>query len=224
MDITGPFWMLIRARILKGTLSWKSGSAIIAPEEAVVWLYLPPFAWTSETGAAGSLIEIEGLFSILAPEPHWPKVPCLFNSAHPVPRSFAEASRFLKKHKPYAEVMLQPNASGAVLKVKAILDKQFVENISMEAISRQLKTSSAVVSRQFKASYGFPPMVYKRGLRVTVAMYHLLSGKPAIEAAALAGYDDLGRFYKQFKEYLHLTPESHRVRAGQKTPRRTRKL
>lgn len=220
MDITGPFWMLIRSRTLKGKTSWKSGSQFITPKITTVWLYVPPFDWTSEYDESGTLVEIEGLFSIIPPERHWPKTPCLIYSKKPVPQSFAEVSSFLSDHAPETEVALQPKPSGTAQKVKFLLDQKFAEDISMAAISRQLKTSSAVISRQFKSSYGFPPMAYKRGLRVTVAMFHLLAGKPPSEAAALAGYGDLGRFYKQFKQYIRLTPESHRVQKSQKTPGR----
>jgi len=222
MDVTGPFWMLIRLKTRKGRTSWKTGSQFIAPKGAMVWLYVPPFGWTSERNQAGSWLEVEGLFSVLAPESHWPEVPCLIYSQRRIPKSFAEVSRFLRDHVPVAEVSLQPKPTGTAEKVKILLDQTFAEDISMATIAKRLKTSSAVISRQFKASYGFSPMNYKRGLRVTVAMFHLLSGRTAIEAAERAGYQDLGRFYKQFKEYIRLTPESHRVKKGQKTPRRSR--
>ena len=82
----------------------------------------------------------------------------------------------------------------------------------MAEISKKLKTSGAVLSRQFKAAFGFTPMHYKRGLRITAAMYHLLSGKVPAEAAFLSGYRDIGRFYKQFKQYTQQTPDSHRIK------------
>lgn len=222
MDITGPFWMLIRVKTLSGKTSWKSGSKFVASKK-VVYLYVPPYDWTSEYDEAGTRVEIEGLFSATPPEPHWPQTPCLIYSKKPTPKTFAEVSSFLRSHMPDVEVPLQPKPSGTAVRVKNLLDQKFADDISMTAISRQLKTSSAVISRQFRASYGFPPMAYKRGLRVTVAMFHLLAGKPAAEAAALAGYGDLGRFYKQFKEYIRATPESHRVQKSQKTPGRKNK-
>lgn len=104
--------------------------------------------------------------------------------------------------------------------MKSCFDREYSQDISMTEIARRLRTSSAVLSRQFRQSFGFTPMAYKRGLRVTVAMFHLLAGRPPAEAAELAGYRDLGRFYKQFKEYIRQTPESHRIRKSQKTPRR----
>lgn len=224
MDISGPFWMLIRVHTLKGKTAWKVGSKFIYPKEDVVWLFVPPFHWTSEFDEAGTLTEIEGLFSDSTPKIHWPKVPCLIYSDDKIPRTLAEVSKFFKYNQPSEDVALESKPSGTALKVKNLLDRNYASDISMSSISGQLKTSNAVISRQFKCSFGFTPMVYKRGLRVTVAMFHLLSGKAATEAASLAGYNDLGRFYKQFKEYIRLTPESHRVQKGQKTPIHIRKI
>ncbi len=36
-----------------------------------------------------------------------------------------------------------------------------------------------------------------------------MMGHPPTEAAALAGFKDLGRFYKQFKQYLKQTPTEY---------------
>jgi len=157
MDITGPFWMLIRIATLKGKTAWKSGTQLVVPEKKVVWLYVPPYEWTSEFDESGTLVEVEGLFSITSPERHWPKAPCLFYSTKPIPRSLKAVSAFFRQHTPWTEVALQPAPSGTAQKVKAALDQKFAEDVSMADISRRLRTSSAVISRQFRASYGFTP-------------------------------------------------------------------
>ena len=44
-------------------------------------------------------------------------------------------------------------------------------------------------------------------------------GRSIQEAAFDAGYNDLSRFYKQFKDYMHMTPDSHREKSkNAKTP------
>lgn len=146
--------------------------------------------------------------------------PCLIYSKSEVPKSLDEVAKFFRTHEPTTVVALQSNPSRVARKVKSFLDQKYNQDLTMSMIAKKLKTSSAVISRQFKSSYGFTPMSYKRGLRVTVAMFYLLSGRSAADSASLAGYNDLGRFYKQFKEYIRLTPESHRIKKSQKTPRR----
>ncbi|MCA9458594.1 MAG: helix-turn-helix domain-containing protein, partial [Nitrospira sp.] len=76
-------------------------------------------------------------------------------------------------------------------------------------IAAKLRTSPAVLSRSFKADFTQPPAFYRRGLRVTVGMYELMMGARPAEAALLAGYTDLGRFYKQFRQYLKQTPAEY---------------
>jgi hypothetical protein len=144
MDITGPFWMFIRARTVTGKTAWKSGTQFITPKEDIVWLYVPPFEWTSEYDEAGTLVEFEGLFSIIPPEQHWPKTPCLYYANRSVPRTFAEVSQFFKDHSPTTEVALQPKPSGTAQKTKSILDQKFADDISMENISRQLNRVKVV--------------------------------------------------------------------------------
>jgi AraC-like DNA-binding protein len=178
----------------------------------VIWLYVPPFSWTSEQYEKGTHIRVEALFSSLAPPENCPESPVLFSWNATMPQSMGQVSQLFREDLDLLEVALGSNPTSLATRVKSILDKSFADDPSMAKISKKLKTSGAVLSRQFKSAFGFTPMHYKRGLRITAAMYHLLSGKAPVEAAFLSGYRDVGRFYKQFKQYTQQTPDSHRIK------------
>lgn len=216
MDITGPYWMLIKIKLIAGQISWKMGNEFYLPEKKEMWIYVPSYSWTSEFYSSKTKVKLQGVFSKTKAKSSWPQIPVLFYLESKMPQSINDVSDIFNKKLIYKEISLNSNSSGAALKVKNLLDNTFDKDISMEDLSIKLKASSAVVSRQFKSSYGFTPMQYKRGLRITTAIYELLSGQKPTEAASRAGYNDLGRFYKQFKQYMKETPESHRIKKVKK--------
>ncbi|MGZ3768518.1 MAG: helix-turn-helix domain-containing protein [Bdellovibrio sp.] len=212
MDISGPFWMLVEVNTKNGFLSWKVDGKMVRPEKNRLFLFLPDYTWTSEFYPKKIECTIRGLFSVGKVQANWPSKPTLFTSNEKLPLKLENIGAFFTKSQIVAEVALQSSPSGTASKVKKMLETKPLQELSMAKIASQLKSSAAVISRSFKKSYGYTPIQYKRGLRVTLGMYHLLNGKDPSEAAYLAGYNDLSRFYKQFKQYIKDTPESHRIK------------
>ena len=69
------------------------------------------------------------------------------------------------------------------------------------------------MSRYFKKSFGMPPQKYRQWLRTVHAMTDLLQGEAITDVSGIVGYEDLGRFYKQFKEIAHTPPGTY-AKAG----------
>jgi AraC-like DNA-binding protein len=98
------------------------------------------------------------------------------------------------------------------LKAKRALDESYRDaGSSIAQIAALLKVSHAHLTRQFKRDYGMPPLSYRDQLRASDAMLRLSRGEKIIEVSADVGYNDLGRFYKQFRKLTHSSPGSCRL-------------
>jgi AraC-like DNA-binding protein len=212
-DISGPFWMLIKLHVLSGRVKWKVDGEFIDPNASTVWLYLPPFSWTIEYYEKNTSVKLAGIIDKGTEPKGAPSVPSLFLFDGSFPKSRNDLDFIFSNAKILADVSLCTNPSSTATKIKSLFDNNFREGISMAQIASKLKTSQAVCSRQFKKSYSFTPGFYKKGLRTTVGAYSLLMGLSPAEAADYAGYNDLSRFYKQFSEYMKVTPDEHREKS-----------
>lgn len=207
-DISGPYWMLIEIDIQSGGIFWQSDSLKKYPKFKHAFIYLPPFSWTIEHYDSNTQIRMNGLISSLALAARI-NYPILFYSDAALPETLKGVVKFLENIGEHENISVCSNPCPLSLKTKRLLDKEYQSSIEIKDIAAKLKTHPSVVSRAFKTDFGQAPAFYRKGLRITVGMYELMMGKSPIEAAQLAGYSDLGRFYKQFKDYLKQTPSQY---------------
>lgn len=212
-DISGPFWMLIRTQVKSGKIKWKVDGEFVQPDDSVVWLYLPPYSWTIEYYEKNTSVIVTGIIGSNDEPKGAPSIPSLFKFDGKFPCGRKGLDKVFGQSQILDEISLCTNPSSVAEKIKLSFDRNFRLGVSMSEIAEKLKTSQAVCSRQFKKSFGFTPGFYKKGLRVTVGTYSLLMGRSPSEAASAAGYNDLGRFYKQFGEYMKMTPDEHREKS-----------
>jgi transcriptional regulator GlxA family with amidase domain len=62
------------------------------------------------------------------------------------------------------------------------------------------------LTRRFAATYGIEPKHYCHRARLFDAAVRLFAGATIVDAALEAGFNDLKRFYVQFRRLLHATP------------------
>lgn len=208
-DVSGPYWMLIETEILAGKLWWASDGLQKTPREGRHFIFLPPFSWAMEQYKKGTELRVKGLISrTKLNTPAFPG-PILFYSSQKLPETHSGVESFLKEVDNYETIGACTNPSSLSTRAKRLLDAGYQNAIEIKAIATKLKTPPAVLSRAFKSDFGETPAFYRKGLRVTVGMHELMMGASQIRAAELAGYSDLGRFYKQFKAYLKQTPSEY---------------
>lgn len=206
-DITGPYWMLIEVTVLKKAFTWFSDGKAVGHTDSSIYLFVPPYSWCKEHYPSGSELKIRGLISKDSLNFKSFENPTLFSCSAPFPKRLAEVPSFLEGAHTQVSVPLCSQPTPLTLRVKNLIDKNI--DFDIQKIAGKLKTSSAVISRAFKKDFGYSPAHYRRGLRITIAMYELMMGTPPAEAAGLAGYNDLSRFYKQFKQYMLQTPAKY---------------
>ena len=89
---------------------------------------------------------------------------------------------------------------------KQLIDENFLVYPSIARIADRLKVSHEHLSRQFKKDYGLPPSAYLHKLRVAEATFRLALGEEIIDISLDVGYNDLSRFYKQFRKATRTSP------------------
>lgn len=77
-------------------------------------------------------------------------------------------------------------------------------------LARQLGVAPETLSRHFKKSYGLTLKAYIHRGRISDGLLHVAAGTPIIESASASGFDDLSRFYQQFRRITRNTPAQYR--------------
>ena len=77
---------------------------------------------------------------------------------------------------------------------------------SIARIADRLKVSHEHLSRQFKKDYALTPSAYLHKLRVAEATFRLALGEEIVDISLDVGYNDLSRFYKQFRKATRTSP------------------
>ena len=91
-------------------------------------------------------------------------------------------------------------------KIKKEIDLSYDENTKLSGFAKKLRTNEAQLSRAFKEAFDMTPLKYRNLIRVTTASFEILNGKPVLEACYNSGFQDVSRFYKQFKALTTITP------------------
>lgn len=72
----------------------------------------------------------------------------------------------------------------------------------------------AVLSRSFTAAFGLSPQKYCQRVRVHAAAVALLGGLSIVQVGLASGWQDLSRFYRQFRTATGETPGRYRAAGG----------
>src|SRR4030095_8583005 len=103
-------------------------------------------------------------------------------------------------------IVINTKPSPVSSKAKTLIDENYMIFPSMARIAKRLKVSHAHLSRQFKKDYGLSPSAYLHKLRVAEATFRLSLGEEIVDISMDVGYNDLSRFYKQFRKATQTSP------------------
>ncbi len=91
------------------------------------------------------------------------------------------------------------------------INKNFAEQLQLEALSQQFYISPYYLSRKFKEITGFSFSDYVMLTRIKEAQRLLRNSKISItEIAVIVGYDNFSHFGKMFKKITQLSPREYR--------------
>ncbi len=205
--------MLAEIEVQSGAIWWRSDRRDVRLSGKHLFIFVPAFSWAMERYDKHTHLHLRALLSRRTFRNPTFTHPILFQSDQALPLSLAEVETFLEHVTVFKNISTSTNPSALSSRVKREIDFNYAAGVQIQAIAKKLKTQSAVLSRNFRSEFGETPSFYRKGLRVTVGMHELMMGRPPAEAAHLAGYSDLGRFYKQFRAYLKQTPAEYLIKS-----------
>ncbi len=99
-----------------------------------------------------------------------------------------------------------PLTRGLADNLRDLLDAHLPEALTLAEAAETLGAHPAYLVRCFGSRFGLPPHRYLTGRRVDHARRLLLTGAPAADVAASAGFTDQAHLTRHFKRYLGTTP------------------
>jgi AraC-like DNA-binding protein len=208
--ITCTAWLLELYRLSSGEMSFRSARLHLAPKTKVFGAFYPPF-----TISAPCFQDVEGYLIGVAGTQHLPpeftKAPAFFETSFAgVPGGFKEVLQILRTAINLQPVAAYPNPSLLSLKARRLIDESYLDYPSIARVAKRLGVTPAHLSRQFKADFEMSPSGYLHQLRLADAPLRLARGEDIVNVSENVGYNDLSRFYKQFRKRNSSSPAACR--------------
>lgn len=209
--ITCSVWLLELYELKTGELFFIRGEAEIRPLTKCFGVFYPPFTISQPCfkNAGGRLTGVAAS-TVLPAE--FKRVPIIFETsfAEP-PSSAAQVIEILKAGGSPQTVEINPRPSLLSLKAKRLIDENYLIYPSIARTATRLGVSHEHLSRQFKRDFGMSPGRYLHQLRLADAPLRLAQGEEIISVSLNTGYNDLSRFYKQFRKATKTSPRRCRT-------------
>ena len=136
-----------------------------------------------------------------------PDTPFIFETDHRGEfTSIDQAFDVLRQSRNRQSIEVRSEPSPVSRNAKRLIDENYLVFPSIARIADRLKVSHEHLSRRFKKDYGLSPSAYLHKLRVAEATFRLSLGQEIVDISLDVGYNDLSRFYKQFRKATHTSP------------------
>ncbi|HSK71504.1 MAG TPA: AraC family transcriptional regulator [Pyrinomonadaceae bacterium] len=199
-------WLFELYELEAGELFFVRGAEKISPKTKRFGIFYPPF-----TISQPFFKQVKGKTRGIAAEDFLPEefpiAPLLFETDFT--ESFSGAAQvreILKTGRNPQSVELNPKPSLLSLKAKRLIDENYHIYPSIARIAARLNVSHEHLTRQFKRDYDLTPSAYLHQIRIADATFRLAKGEEIINVSQDVGYNDLSRFYKQFRKSMETSP------------------
>jgi AraC-like DNA-binding protein len=204
--ITCSGWLLEIFELESGEIFFASGAGEIHPRTNRFGVFYSPFSFTQPCfrNAKARLFGIAGRGDLPA---KFLSKPFIFETDFTgKPANAADVGKILNAGANPQVIERNPLASLISLKAKRLIDENYQIYPSIARIAARLNVSHEHLSRQFKHDFGMSPSAYLREIRVSDATFRLAQGEEIINVSHDVGYNDLSRFYKQFRKTTNASP------------------
>lgn len=204
--ITCAAWLLELYELKAGEVFFISGTTEVRPATKCFGVLYPPFTISQPCfeNAKGRLVGVAATESLPA---GFTKVPRVFETTFgELPADVAQVLEILNRGESHQSVEMNPKPSLLSVKAKRLIDENYLSYSSIARIARRLGVTHEHLSRQFKRDLGMSPSAYLRQLRLADAPLRLAKGEEIVNVSLDVGYNDLSRFYKQFRKTTSTSP------------------
>ncbi|WP_367137460.1 AraC family ligand binding domain-containing protein [Saccharothrix sp. HUAS TT1] len=111
-----------------------------------------------------------------------------------------------------SRVMSLPTGAPATADPSAardLIEAHYADDLTTAELTEATGLSRFALYRAFRAEYGLAPSDYQRQRRLREARRLLAAGRPAAEAAALAGFADQAHLTRWFRRCYGITPAAY---------------
>jgi AraC-like DNA-binding protein len=203
--VFGRGWLLELLEIESGEFYFYRDSKPVRPHGPFFGIFYPPFSFVrshvndlkGKVRGVGHTAFLDGL----------PAQPVMFETSFKGRfTSAADAIGIIAQGKNSQPI--EPNSTPSLISIRAkrSIDHAYLSDVSIADVARQLNVSHAHLSRQFRRDFQMTPSEYLHQLRVAEATFRLSIGEPIIDISQDVGYNDLSRFYKQFRKNTRTSP------------------
>lgn len=203
-------WLLEIISIKSGEFYFLSDGEAVKPKRKSFGVFYPSFTIVKsyvkdlrgKVRGVGRVDPIDGM----------PPTPVIFETDFTAAFTNAtDAVDVIRSAKNIWSIEVNTNASILSIRAKRMIDENYADYPSIARIAERLKVSHAHLSRQFKRDFQMAPSEYLHHLRTADATFRLSLGQEIIDISYEVGYNDLSRFYKQFKKQTATSPASCRT-------------
>lgn len=203
--IFGRGWLLEIVELTSGDYHFISNDQEVRPGGNRFGVYYPSFTFVRAYAR-----NIKGYNFGVGSErtlPGLPDIPFIFDTERTNEfTSLDEALDVVDNCRNREVIAVNTAPSSLSLNAKRLIDENYQVYPSIRRIAERLKISHEHLSRQFKKDYGISPSNYLHKLRVADATFRLSVGEPIVDISMDVGYNDLSRFYKQFRKNTRTSP------------------
>ncbi len=204
--ITCAGWLLEIFELKAGEAFFVSGEKFIRPGTKKFGVLYPPFS-IARFCFNNAKVHLMGIAATEILPAEFTSVPVIFETiCAESPANVKQAIEILSSGENQQSIEAYPKASLLSVKTKKLIDENYLADPSIARIAERLDVSHAHLSRQFKHDFGMSPSDYFRRLRVADAPLRLARGEAIINVSQSVGYNDLSRFYKQFRQTTNTSP------------------
>lgn len=203
--VFGLGWLLEIVELSSGDYFFYSDGEEVRPGGRRFGVFYPPFTFVRAFARS-----VEGRVEGVGSEttlPELPSFPFIFQTHHNGTfKTTRQAICILTEATDRQSIAINTRPSRISLNAKRLIDENYVIDPSISRIARRLDVSHEHLSRQFKKDYGISPGKYLHALRVAEATFRLSLGREIVDISLDVGYNDLSRFYKQFRKTTGTSP------------------
>jgi AraC-like DNA-binding protein len=204
--ITSAGWLLELVKLDAGEISFFSETQEIRPHFKQLGIFYPPFTITNPCFKRVEA-RLKGIAGIVDLPSEFLHRPFIFEADFAAsPKTAAEVVDVLNSRRHVQFIDTNPKASLLSLKAKKLIDENYRIFPSIARIAARLKVSHEHLTRQFKKDFRLSPSAYLHQIRIADATFRLAQGEAIIEVSGDVGYNDLSRFYKQFRKSTRQSP------------------
>jgi AraC-like DNA-binding protein len=204
--ITSAGWLLELVKLDAGEISFFSETQEIRPHFKQLAIFYPPFTITRPCFKC-VIARLKGIAGTSALPAEFLSRPFIFEADFAAsPKTTAEVVDVLSSRRNIQFIDANPKASLLSLKAKKLIDENYRIFPSIARIAARLQVSHEHLTRQFKKDFRQSPSVYLHQIRIADATFRLSQGEAIIEVSGDVGYNDLSRFYKQFRKSTRQSP------------------